>query len=452
MDKNDQNILSGTFTNLHITNKKSNIASIVKEMDKEEMDNIKLITSSPKSEYIKNRIRKKFKNNKKSILNELYLLDNKKSFPLIKNRRESNQIISSKFIFSDNNISNTNNNQKNKNENKSPKNIKKHYLLDKRVLRIEQCLSEKKDKKNYNIAINDKKEKIINTNLINRNKKISYLLNSKKNNRNKTLDINNFNNMFNIKSKKINNFITESTNKINTDKYYQTAKHFSEKKLFSNKKIINNKRKSSFLYKTKTFDFIKSLHRLKLSEAHLSDIENKLNTVYENNKYDFKEKDKEIKEFKKKYQTIYDKFEELVSYDIARISKEINDQFLSLKFNDFFQYLLTILKNYDKRIVDWKFTVEKEIKDCPDELRLKNVKKKHKSFKDKLNKQYDWGMKANKFMDDLILNSKKKSMMFLNERYKKNFNELVNKNMNKDPFVDKIFEYNEIYKNNNNII
>ena len=258
MDKNDQNILSGTFTNLHITNKKSNIASIVKEMDKEEMDNIKLITSSPKSEYIKNRIRKKFKNNKKSILNELYLLDNKKSFPLIKNRRESNQIISSKFIFSDNNISNTNNNQKNKNENKSPKNIKKHYLLDKRVLRIEQCLSEKKDKKTYNITINDKKEKIINTNLINRNKKILNLLNSKKNNRNKTLDINNFNHMFNIKSKKINNFITESNNKINTDKYYQTAKNFSEKKLFSNKKIINNKRKSSLLYKTKTFDFIKS--------------------------------------------------------------------------------------------------------------------------------------------------------------------------------------------------
>ena len=158
MDKNDQNILSGTFTNLHITNKKSNIASIVKEMDKEEMDNIKLITSSPKSEYIKNRIRKKFKNNKKSILNELYLLDNKKSFPLIKNRRESNQIISSKFIFSDNNISNTNNNQKNKNENKSQKNIKKHYLLNKRMLKIEQCFSEKKDKKNIQLISMTKKK------------------------------------------------------------------------------------------------------------------------------------------------------------------------------------------------------------------------------------------------------------------------------------------------------
>ena len=311
MNKNEQKILSGTFTNLYVTNKKSNIASIVHEMDKEEMDNIKLITSSPKSEYIKNRIRKKLKT-KNSILNEEYLLDKKKSFPLIKNRRESNKIISSKSIFSDNNINNNNNKQKYK----SPINIKKHYLLNKRMLKIEQCFSEKKDKKKYTIDINDKKEneKIINTNPINRNKKILNLLKLKKNVRFKTLDANN---MFNIKSKKINNFITESNNKINTDKYYQTNKHFSEKKLFSNKKLINNNRKTSLLDKTKALNFIKSLPRLKLSEAHLSEIEDEIYTIYENNKFDLKEKDKEIKEFKKKCQTIFEKFEESATYDIA---------------------------------------------------------------------------------------------------------------------------------------
>ena len=120
-------------------------------------------------------------------------------------------------------------------------------------------------------------------------------------------------------------------------------------------------------------NFIKSLPRLKLSEAHLSEIEDEIYTIYENNKFDLKEKDKEIKEFKKKCQTIFEKFEESATYDIARITKEINAQFLSLKFNDFFSYLLAILKNYDKRIVDWKFTVEKEMKDCPDELKFKNV-------------------------------------------------------------------------------
>ena len=444
MNKNEQKILSGTFTNLYVTNKKSNIASIVHEMDKEEMDNIKLITSSPKSEYIKNRIRKKLKT-KNSILNEEYLLDKKKSFPLIKNRRESNKIISSKSIFSDNNISNNNNN---KQKYKSPINIKKYYLLNKRMLKIEQCFSEKKDKKKYTIDINDKKEneKIINTNPINRNKKILNLLKLKKNDRFKTLDANN---IFNIKSKKINNFITESNNKINTDKYYQTNKHFSEKKLFSNKKLINNNRKTSLLDKTKALNFIKSLPRLKLSEAHLSEIEDEIYTIYENNKFDLKEKDKEIKEFKKKCQTIFEKFEESATYDIARITKEINAQFLSLKFNDFFSYLLAILKNYDKRIVDWKFTVEKEMKDCPDELKFKNVKKKHKCFMKKLNKEYDLGMKVNKFMDDLILNSKKKPIIHISERNKNNLNQFINKNMNKDAFVDKIFKNNELYQNDN---
>ena len=154
MNKNEQKILSGTFTNLYVTNKKSNIASIVHEMDKEEMDNIKLITSSPKSEYIKNRIRKKLKT-KNSILNEEYLLDKKKSFPLIKNRRESNKIISSKSIFSDNNISNNNNN---KQKYKSPINIKKYYLLNKRMLKIEQCFSKKKDKKNIQLISMTKKK------------------------------------------------------------------------------------------------------------------------------------------------------------------------------------------------------------------------------------------------------------------------------------------------------
>ena len=90
MDRNKLDILSGTFTNLHITNKKSDIASIVDEMDKEEMNSIKLITSSPRDEYLKIRLRKKLKNNKKSITHEENLLEKKQSFPLIKSRSKSN--------------------------------------------------------------------------------------------------------------------------------------------------------------------------------------------------------------------------------------------------------------------------------------------------------------------------------------------------------------------------
>ena len=439
MDKIDQNILTGTFSNLHITNKKSNIASIVQEMDKEEKYSIKLITSSPKNEYIKNRIRKKLKSNRKSVTFEEYLLVKKKSFPLITSRKSSNKILSSKLLFFDNN-NNIINNDSNKNNNK-------HYLLDKRILKIDRSLSEKTEKKNFTIDIKDKKEKINDIIPINKNKKISNLLQFKKNNRIKTLDVD----MFNIKSKKINNFITETNNKKNKDKYYKTAKLFTEQNLFPNKNIVNNKRKSSLLSKTKTLNFVKSLPRLKISEAYLSDIENKLNKVYEQNKNDFQEKDKEIEEFKKKYQTIYEKNEKLFSYEIARISEEINKQLLSLKFQDFFSYLLTILKNYDKRIIDWKFTAEKEKNECPKELRFKNVKKKHKYFMEKLNKQYDWGKKVNKFMDELILNSKKKSMMYIHEKNENNSNEFINKKMNKDILVDKTLEDNEIDQDSNNI-
>ena len=442
MDKIDQNILAGTFSNLHITNKKSNIASIVQEMDKEEKYSIKLITSSPKNEYIKNRIRKKLRSNRKSVTFEEYLLVKKKSFPLITSRKSPNKILSSKFPFFDNNNINSIDNDSNKNNNK-------HYLLDKRILKIDRSLSEKTEKKNFTVDIKDKKEKMFDEIPLNKNKKISNLLKFKKNTQIKTLDVN----MFNIKSKKINNFITETNNKKNKDKYYKTAKLFTEAKLIphKNKTIDNNKRKSSLLSKTKTLNFVKSLPRLKISEAHLSDIENKLNKVYEQNKYDFQEKDKEIEEFKKKYQTIYEKNEKLFSYDIARISEEINKQLLSLKFQDFFSYLLTILKNYDKRIIDWKFTAEKEKNECPKELRFKNVKKKHKYFMEKLNKQYDWGKKVNKFMDELILNSKKKSMMYIHEKNENNSNEFINKKMNKDILVDKTLEDNEIDQDNNNI-
>ena len=194
---------------------------------------------------------------------------------------------------------------------------------------------------------------------------------------------------------------------------------------------------------------MKKIPRLKISEAYLTDIENKLNTVYEWNKNDLIEKDKVIKDFKKKYQNLFDYNERAYGSDIAQASKEINEQLLSLKFKDFYSYLLTILKNYDKHIVDWKFNIDKDTKQCPEELRLKNVKIKHKRFMKKLNKQYDSGMKANKIMDDLLLNSKKKAMFY---KYLKNqnnnFHEFINKKLNPDDLVDKIFDKNQMYHNN----
>ena len=71
---------------------------------------------------------------------------------------------------------------------------------------------------------------------------------------------------------------------------------------------------------------MKSIPHLKISEDDLFDIEKKLNTVYELNKNDFLEK----MNLKKIYQSLFEQNERFFSYDITRITKEINEQFLSL--------------------------------------------------------------------------------------------------------------------------
>ena len=442
MKKIKPDILGGTFSNLHIANKKVNIASIVEEMGIEENKIIKLLTSSPRNEYLRLRLLRKKKNNihqSKTLTNNFRT--KKASFPLIQKKEKFKNGIKN-LLFSDKNINKINNKKE------SPLN-KRNHLLNKNDLNINdsQYLSEKRERNNKNseeikkspgfdkktklqTIYNPKGKKI---NLFSLNKKLEMkTINKANNNNNKLIQR--------------NNFISESINKEDKDEYYQTAKLFSEQKLFNRK--IQNKKKT-LLSKTKSENQVKKIPRLKISEAYLTDIENKLNTVYEWNKNDLIEKDKIIKDFKKKYQNLFDYNERAYGSDIAQASKEINEQLLSLKFKDFYSYLLTILKNYDKHIVDWKFNIDKDTKQCPEELRLKNVKIKHKRFMKKLNKQYDSGMKANKIMDDLLLNSKKKAMFY---KYLKNqnnnFHEFINKKLNPDDLVDKIFDKNQMYHNN----
>ena len=445
MKKIKPDILGGTFSNLHIANKKVNIASIVEEMGIEENKIIKLLTSSPRNESLRLRLLRKKKNNihqSKTLTNNFRT--KKSSFPLIQKKEKFKNGIKN-LLFSDKNINKINNKKE------SPLN-KRNHLLNKNDLNINdsQYLSEKRERNNKNseeikkspgfdkktklqTIYNPKGKKI---NLFSLNKKLEMkTINKANNNNNKLIQR--------------NNFISESINKEDKDEYYQTAKLFSEQKLFNRK--IHNKKKT-LLSKTKSENQVKKIPRLKISEAYLTyltDIENKLNTVYEWNKNDLIEKDKVIKDFKKKYQNLFDYNERAYGSDIAQASKEINEQLLSLKFKDFYSYLLTILKNYDKHIVDWKFNIDKDTKQCPEELRLKNVKIKHKRFMKKLNKQYDSGMKANKIMDDLLLNSKKKAMFY---KYLKNqnnnFNDYINKKLNPDDLVDKIFDKNQMYHNN----
>ena len=446
MKKIKPDILGGTFSHLHIPNKSSDISSLVEEMDLEENYNIKLITSSPREDLLRMRhLRKRMKEMAKTITVINPISPIKKPFPLIQKKNKSKKNFKSILLKENKTI---------ENKKESPFS-KKKLLFNKGKLKINinECLLEKKDRNNI---INSDNEEIKKFDIISERKQNDkkFLINSMDKHLNlyKTLKHDQMKTINNLKLTQKNKFITESIEKekkTNKERFYQTAKLFSEQKLFSNRKLNNIKRKS-LLSKTQSQNIVKPIPRLKISEAYLSDIENKLNSVYESNKVDLVENDKIIKEFKKKYQNLFDNNEKLYSYDIARITKEINDQLLSLKFKDFYSYLLTILKNYDKHIVDWKFTIEKDKKECPPELRLKNVKIRHKKFMGKLNRQYDTGLKVNKLMDDLLLNAKKKEMIFNKIKNKNNMQDYIIKKYVQDDFVDKIFENNQIYQNNLN--
>ena len=123
--------------------------------------------------------------------------------------------------------------------------------------------------------------------------------------------------------------------------------------------------------------------------------------------------------------------------------KEINSQLLGLGFNEFYRYLLTILKNYDKKIVDWSFDIVEDKNECPEELKFKNVRNRHKQFMGILNRQYVDGVNVNNHMDYLIKNSKSK-MGFNNNEYYDNIS--LNTNNNNDDtqnhFIDNIFTEN----------
>ena len=438
MNKIKLDILGGTFSNLHVTNRKSNISSIVEAMNMAENHSIKLITTSPREEYFRMKhLRKKMKNIKQAMTLTNDIESKKVNFPLIEKEKKSKKDVK-KLILSD----------INKTINKKESPLKKRKLtINKRNLQIKEykCLTEKRNKnKNINENIEETKKSSIfkepkkeEKTIINSENKKSNLFSLTKHHQIHTIFDRNFNNN---KLYKRNNFITESKNKEEKDKLYQTAKLFSEQKLFSNRKQ-HIKRKPALL-KTKSVNTVKSIPHLKISEAKLIDIENKLNTVYETNKNDFIEKDKSIQQFKKKYQNILNDNEKLYSYEIAQISKEINSQLLSLKFNDFYHYLLTILKNSDRHIVDWKFDIEKDKNECPSELRLKNVKKRHKKFMEKLYKQYNSGLRANKIMNDILLNSKKKDLFYKNIQNNNNFYDFFNKKLEKDDLINKIFENN----------
>jgi hypothetical protein len=200
---------------------------------------------------------------------------------------------------------------------------------------------------------------------------------------------------------------------------------------------------------------LKKIPKIKLNWLKLLELENNFNEAYNNNFTKVNEKKKDIKKEKEKCKHILGELDKQNNYDIQQIIGEINSQLLGLNFNDFYNYLLTILKNYDKKIVNWSFDIVEDKKECPEELKFINVRHRHQKFKGMLDRQYVCGVNVNNHINHLIKNSKSKLGFINNDYYEKLF---LHENKQKNNLIEKLFTennyrskfYEKFLKNKNN--
>ena len=486
---------NATFYNFNITQKKSNISSKIDDMNTKEYNDVSLITTSFLPMNLINGMNNDdlfIKNNLINFENEIpninindentpltkknfnFLkplkdksVENKKNIKFKKNKMYNK--IKDKILFStyknNNLIQKTQNNLYNELKIGGKKGITQYYSINHS---LNKKLNERKDEskfasenKNNNNYNNSKNETLQNFHTI--NKGLNNFRDLRINN-NKKYQLRNFMNVndnsthkkyyitsenFTPKPKKDINKINEYLYKTNTSKFipnksfkvkYKNYKiltsHQSFNNMFDNSQGENNKRSKTF-YKTK------KIPRINLSYWKLREIENNLSAEYYNNYKDMNEKNKMIKKIKERCKTILKELDKKNNLEIQQIISEIRDQLLGLGFKDFYRYLLTILKNYDKKIVEYAFDIVEDKNECPEELKFKNVKYRHQKFKQLLDLQFVSGINVKKHLDNLLHKSKSKSG-FNNKKF--NFDYSHN-NLHSNNFIDKIFNN----KNSNQI-
>ena len=459
-------INNSTFKNINITNKKSEIISKVNLMNITENNNIKIFNISFLPSYLKkNELLMKNEYEKNYLKNNIH-------FPLkkISNTRLNKIQINSTPSFS--NIKNKDlislrkKKYKKKNINIS---FNKNFIKDKyRPYK----LIYKNENKNKNLTeeiCDNNKDNINSKNINSSSRGFKSIINLDEKNK---IKINNLSN----KIKKIKNM--EKLNNITTpyNKYYITTQNFVPK-------IEANKIKNLYIHKNsnkqlnniKILDAIKSFNlnnindsilqkinnnikiednsveennlnklnkipRINLNYWKLIEIENKFYEIYNNNCNDVTEKSSVLKKIKDKCRILLEEIDKKNNFEIQQIIKEIKEQLFGLGFKDFFNYLLTILKNYDKKIIDYSYEIIDEKKECPEELKYKNVRYRHKKFMGLLDRQYVCGLNVSNRMNYLIKNSKNK-LGFDNKDY---YNSYTNKTYNsQEKFIDNFFNENK---------
>jgi hypothetical protein len=447
---------NSTFHNFNKANNKPNIVLKVNEMNENVNNDIQLISKllmplkirksknkNDNNQYIVDKknleyplIEKKYPNFLKININS-NLSRYKKKNKLLKKIHPRKVLISSKKNINNNNII---------------YNDEKEYpckIIDEPINKTSVLLGEKNEKDIYSMNKNTPRNNKSSMNFQQcENKKINCF-----NSRNKVFPIRN------LKNASYNYYIT--ANQFNT--IQSTYNNSNENNSFLNHSNNNNilVLNNSFNKKNEDYKLICSTYKdiknrknsysneksnniaEKLSKIDLkfSELEKKINKSYHFNYYEINKKKKDIQKIKEKCKALLKELDKKNNFELQQIIREINDTLLSLDFKDFFGYLLTLLKNYDKKIVNWSYDIVEEKNECPEELKYKNVRYRHKKFMGILNRQYITGLNVNNHVNYLINNSRDK----LGENGITSYNK-YNRSCPQDKHKDKLLRNN--YNNN----
>ena len=205
--------------------------------------------------------------------------------------------------------------------------------------------------------------------------------------------------------------------------------HQNIKKLYSNKilKNINSKsvhKKNSINKDNDLIDIndLLSEFDIKMNPVYLREIKDKtklkrflyyykimktergINESYENNNDSISERKNKVIKMKNKCKNILKELDRKNNFNLDQFVREFKRSELAMTFKDFFyNYLLIILENYDKKIVPETFEIKKESKEQQNDVKYCNFIKRHRYFKKVLNDQFKEGIQANNLVENFII-------------------------------------------------
>lgn len=213
-----------------------------------------------------------------------------------------------------------------------------------------------------------------------------------------------------------NSYNIKTFNNVNDD-------DLDKKRVLLTKEIINlfkdTKIRTAFLNNLKDKEKLKRfLYFLKANNLELN-----FNKDYANVYGKIKFQKSEVEKMKNKCRNILEELDKRNNFDLDEYIKEFETKDMNMSFFTFFHYLLMILKNYDKKIINNTYEIKKESKEQPDEVKYSNVTKKHEMFMNLIEKQFNEG----KNMDKLLMRCLNKTKR---EKEIENINTAINKNIN----------------------